>query len=168
MYINGILIYQSLACTSLWNDDAAHRKDIKRTVPIVMLCYGGGPFTIHTLAASGEKPIIIVSGSLRAAQYIEDWCKMEGQKNEKRNDVSKDDEFCITDEEFCIKNEEFCIKNEEFGNKNEEICVTNDEICSRRQYRGSMCSRKRARDAASVWTLLVRIKRRSRLFRIAR
>ena len=66
--------------------EAAHRKDIKRTVPIVMLCYGGGPFTIHTLASSGEKPIIIVSGSLRAAQYIEDWCKMETQKAAKRND----------------------------------------------------------------------------------
>ena len=65
---------------------AASPKDIKRTVPIVVLCYGGGPFTIHTLASSGEKPIIIVSGSQRAAQYIEDWCGFEAQKASKRND----------------------------------------------------------------------------------
>lgn len=65
---------------------AAAPKDIKRTVPIVVLCYGGGPFTIHTLASSGEKPIIVVSGSQRAAQYIEDWCSFETQKANKRND----------------------------------------------------------------------------------
>ena len=50
---------------------AGRPKDIKLTVPIVILGYGGGPLTIKTLAGSGEHPIIIVRGSLRSAQFIE-------------------------------------------------------------------------------------------------
>jgi hypothetical protein len=60
--------------------------DIKLTTPIVMLCYGGGPISIKTLVAAGDKPIIIIKGSQRTAKYVEDWCNFEQQKKRKRND----------------------------------------------------------------------------------
>ena len=53
---------------------AAATKDIQTSVPIVSLCYGGGPMTLETLAGAGDKPIIVVRGSQRTAQFIEDWC----------------------------------------------------------------------------------------------
>eukprot|EP01052_Picozoa_sp_SAG31_P019238 SAG31_NODE_1395_length_8516_cov_4.162885_5_plen_1018_part_00 len=54
---------------------------IQRTVPIIVLCYGGGPQTMKTLVAAGDKPIIIVAGSGRCAQFVEDWVKVERQKD---------------------------------------------------------------------------------------
>jgi hypothetical protein len=49
-------------------------------VPIVVLCYGGGPMTIKTLIAAGDKPLIIVRGSDRAAKFVDDYVGFERRK----------------------------------------------------------------------------------------
>ena len=53
---------------------AAPRNNHKASVPVVVLCFGGGPNTLYTLDSAGSKPIIVVRGSERAAQFIDDWC----------------------------------------------------------------------------------------------
>lgn len=63
---------------------AAQKKSIYRTIPIVMLCYGGGPQTLRLLNSVGSTPIIIVRGSSRSAQFIESWVEMEAAKFEHR------------------------------------------------------------------------------------
>eukprot|EP01043_Picozoa_sp_COSAG02_P028229 COSAG02_NODE_1702_length_11245_cov_6.015432_8_plen_1458_part_00 len=63
---------------------AAQKKCIYRTIPIVMLCYGGGPQTLRLLNSVGSTPIIIVRGSSRSAQFIESWTEMEAAKFEHR------------------------------------------------------------------------------------
>jgi hypothetical protein len=59
---------------------ATRKKAARLTVPIVILCYGGGPLSMATLVANGDKPVIIVKGSGRAAGFIEEWCEFEAQK----------------------------------------------------------------------------------------
>jgi hypothetical protein len=59
---------------------ARPKQVILRTVPIVVLCYGGGPMTIKTLIAAGDKPLIIVRGSDRAAKFVDDWVGFERRK----------------------------------------------------------------------------------------
>eukprot|EP01050_Picozoa_sp_SAG11_P016094 SAG11_NODE_2155_length_3735_cov_2.677668_2_plen_907_part_00 len=56
-----------------------NKEPILRAVPIVVLCYGGGPMTMKTLVAAGEKPLIIVRGSGRAAQFVDDWVRFNEQ-----------------------------------------------------------------------------------------
>ena len=47
-----------------------------------------------------------------------------------RQQVSKNEEFCIKNEEICMENEEFCIKNVEICTENEEFCTENCAFCS--------------------------------------
>ena len=63
---------------------AARKKSIYRTIPIVMLCYGGGPQTLRMLRSVGSTPIIVVRGSSRSAQFIESWIEAETAKFEHR------------------------------------------------------------------------------------
>ncbi len=63
---------------------AAQKKCIYRTIPIVMLCYGGGPQTLRMLRSVGSTPIIVVRGSSRSAQFIESWIEAETAKFENR------------------------------------------------------------------------------------
>eukprot|EP01052_Picozoa_sp_SAG31_P040798 SAG31_NODE_6006_length_2217_cov_2.887158_1_plen_562_part_00 len=63
------------------------RKKIQRTVPIIVLCYGGGPMTMDTLVAAGAQPIIVFKGSGRAAQFIEDWIVFEKKISEATDEV---------------------------------------------------------------------------------
>jgi len=50
------------------------------------LATGGGPISIKTLVAAGEKPIIIIRGSQRTAKYVEDWVNFETEKMAKKAD----------------------------------------------------------------------------------
>eukprot|EP01047_Picozoa_sp_COSAG01_P036409 COSAG01_NODE_2844_length_6989_cov_41.950943_2_plen_1363_part_00 len=55
------------------------KQRIQYTVPTVILCYGGGPQTLNSLLAAGQRPIIVVRGSMRAVQFIEEF--YAAQKN---------------------------------------------------------------------------------------
>lgn len=46
------------------------RRKIALTVPVVLLCYGGGPVTLRSLAAAASTPQIIVKGSGRVSISI--------------------------------------------------------------------------------------------------
>lgn len=59
---------------------SATKKVYKASVPVVTLCYGGGPGTLNTLTSAGRKPIIVVRGSERSAKFIEDWLSWEQRK----------------------------------------------------------------------------------------
>ena len=45
------------------------------------LCYGGGPVSLKSLAASSSSALIICKGSGRAAQFLEDWVNAQRQIN---------------------------------------------------------------------------------------
>ena len=66
---------------------SAEKRAIQAVVPVVTLCYGGGPAgSLKTLLSAGPKPIIVVRGSLRTAQFIEDWLQFDSRKDQNRKD----------------------------------------------------------------------------------
>jgi hypothetical protein len=73
--------------TDLENLAQAIRDDAdQRTVPTICFVFGGGPGTITTVLESiaGNSPIIVVSGSGRAADLISDWCQIHVEMAESR------------------------------------------------------------------------------------
>lgn len=46
--------------------------------------------TMATLVAAGDKPIIIVGGSGRAAQFVEDWVQLERKKTKQKSSAEEE------------------------------------------------------------------------------
>jgi hypothetical protein len=69
--------------------EAAQRCNHKAAAPVVVLCFGGGPGTLNQLAGAGSKPIIIVRGSERAAEFVDDWSRWESKMAATLDDVEK-------------------------------------------------------------------------------
>jgi hypothetical protein len=58
---------------------------VKWTVPVAVLSYGGGPFTLTTLDHAKNQPVIVVKGSERMADILYAWTEVEKKKQATTN-----------------------------------------------------------------------------------
>eukprot|EP01043_Picozoa_sp_COSAG02_P010313 COSAG02_NODE_360_length_23829_cov_107.112769_8_plen_1933_part_00 len=62
---------------------SGRKQPVQVTVPVVTVAYGGGAVTLRTLEAiSEDSAIVVIQGSERAAQFLEDWIAHEAEKDE--------------------------------------------------------------------------------------